>query len=260
MSFLEVLNLTLIIKLMHNYKIIIEYDGTNFVGWQRQENGISIQQLIEDSICKLSNNKKITIHGAGRTDAGVHAKGQVASFELENFINTNTIRDGLNHYLRPYPVAVLSCEKIENNFNARFSAKLRWYEYKIINRRSPLTLESNRTWCVHKSINVNKIIDESKFFLGKHDLSAFRSVNCQAKSAIKSINTLDIKQNEQEINFVISAKSFLHSQVRIMVGTLVDIGLNKISRSISEIILLKKRHLAGVTAPAHGLYLTKVDY
>ena len=244
---------------MHNYKITIEYDGSDFVGWQRQDNGLSIQQLIEESIQKLTN-KTTTIIGAGRTDAGVHAKGQVASFELENFIDTDTIRDGLNHHLRSHPVAILSTEKIDADFNARFSAKLRWYEYKVINRRAPLTLQNNRVWCVHKTININKVIEQSQFFLGKHDLSSFRSINCQSKSAIKSINSFNVKKNEQEINFIISAKSFLHSQVRIMVGTLVDIGLGKISKSISEIISLKKREYAGVTAPPHGLYLTKVEY
>ena len=244
---------------MHNYKIIVEYDGANFVGWQKQDNGLSIQQVIEEAVEKLSN-KKTTIFGAGRTDAGVHAKGQVANFVLENFIETDTIRDGLNHYLRPYPIAVLSSEKVDDDFNARFSAKLRWYEYKVINRRSPLTLEIERVWCVHKKINTNMIIKQSQYFLGKHDLSAFRSINCQSKSAIKSINSIDIKQNDNEINFIISAKSFLHSQVRIMVGTLVDIGLDKISKSIPEIILSKKREFAGVTAPAHGLYLAKVEY
>ncbi len=244
---------------MYNYKIIIEYDGTNFVGWQRQENGISIQELIEDAILKLTNNK-IIIFGAGRTDAGVHAKGQVASFELKNNFDTDTIRDGINHHLRPHAVAVLSAYKVTSDFNARFSAKLRTYEYKVINRRPPLTLENNRVWCVHKKININKIIEQSKLFLGKHDLSAFRSVNCQSKSSVKSIKTINIKKNQEEINFIISAKSFLHSQVRIMVGTLVDIGLEKISKPVSEIILLKKRDFAGVTAPAHGLYLKKVEY
>ena len=244
---------------MHNYKITIEYDGTNFVGWQRQENGISIQQLIEESIQKLVN-KTTNIFGAGRTDAGVHAKGQVASFELENELDTDTIRDGLNHHLRPYPVAVLLTEKVGNDFNARFSAKLRFYEYRVINRRPPLTLENNRVWCVHKTINIEKIIDESKNFIGKHDLSAFRSINCQSKSAIKSIRSFDIKTKKDEIFFNISAKSFLHSQVRIMIGTLIDIGLGKISKPISEIISLKKREYAGVTAPPHGLYLTKVEY
>lgn len=244
---------------MHNYKIIIEYEGTNFVGWQRQENGLSIQQLIEESIEKLVN-KKITIFGAGRTDAGVHAKGQVASFGLNDSIDTGTIRDGLNHYLRPHPVAILSTEKVDNDFNARFSAKVRFYEYRVINRRSPLTLENNRVWCVHKKIDLKKIIEQSEKFLGKHDLSAFRSINCQSKSSIKSIKSINIKTKKDEIFFTISAKSFLHSQVRIMVGTLIDIGLGKISKSISEIISLKKRDYAGVTAPPYGLYLMKVEY
>ncbi len=244
---------------MQNYKIIIEYDGSNFVGWQRQENGLSIQQLIEDSIQKLTN-KKTTIFGAGRTDSGVHAKGQVASFKLYGNIDTDTLRDGLNHHLRPHPVAVISTEKVSNDFNARFSAKLRYYEYRVINRRPPLTLENNRVWCVHKTIDLKKMTEQSKNFIGKHDLSAFRSINCQSNTVTKTIKFVNIKTDKDEILFTISAKSFLHSQVRIMVGTLVDIGLGKISKSISEIILLKKREYAGVTAPAHGLYLTKVEY
>ena len=212
-----------------------------------------------DVIEALTSNK-IIISGAGRTDAGVNANGQTASFELETNMDTDTIRDGLNHYLRPHPIAILSSEKVNSDFSARFSAKLRWYEYKVINRRSPLTLDKNRVWCVHKCINIDKLIAQSKFFIGKHDLSAFRSINCQSKTPIKSINSIDIKKNNEEIIFIISAKSFLHSQVRIMVGTLIDIGLDKISKSISEIIALKKREFAGVTAPAHGLYLTKVEY
>ncbi len=244
---------------MNNYKINIEYDGTNFVGWQRQANGISVQYLIENAIKNLTN-KEVTIFGAGRTDAGVHAKNQVANFELEEFLHTDIIRDGLNHHLRPHPIAILSAEKVKINFNARFSAKKRWYEYKIINRRAPLTINNNRAWCIHKKINIKKIIEQSKNFIGKHDLSAFRSINCQSKSAIKSIDLIDIKNIEDEIIFTICAKSFLHSQVRIMVGTLIDIGLDKISKSVSEIIFLKKREYAGITAPPFGLYLLKVDY
>ena len=244
---------------MYNYKIILEYDGTNYVGWQRQENGASIQQLVEEAIEKLSK-QKITLFGAGRTDAGVHARGQVANFELEQHFDTDTIRDGINHYLRPQPISILHAEEVDKDFNSRFSAKLRWYEYKILNRRSPITLEQNKVWCVHKKIDTEKIIKQSQQFIGKFDLSAFRSINCQSKSPIKSINSLDINFNHDEINFLISAKSFLHSQVRIMVGTLVDIGLNKIEKSISEIIQSKKREFAGVTAPPEGLYLKKIDY
>ncbi len=244
---------------MQNYKIIIEYDGSNFVGWQRQDNGISIQQLVEEAIQKLSK-QKITLFGAGRTDAGVHAKGQVANFELEKNFDCDTIRDGINHYLRPQPISILQAEKVDKDFNSRFAAKLRWYEYKIINRRSPIALDQNKVWCVHKKIDIEKIKKQSQYFIGKFDLSAFRSINCQSNSPIKSINSLDINFNNDEINFLVSAKSFLHSQVRIMVGTLVDIGLNKIEKSISEIIQSKKREYAGVTAPPEGLYLVKIDY
>ena len=244
---------------MPNYKITLEYDGTNYVGWQRQENGSSIQQLVEEAIAKLSK-QKITLFGAGRTDAGVHARGQVANFELEQNFDTDTIRDGINHYLRPQPISILHAEEVDKDFNSRFSAKLRWYEYKILNRRSPITLEQNKVWCVHKKIDAEKIIKQSQQFIGKFDLSAFRSINCQSKSPIKSINSLDINFDRDEINFLISAKSFLHSQVRIMVGTLVDIGLSKIEKSVSEIIQSKKREFAGVTAPPEGLYLLKIDY
>ena len=244
---------------MNNYKIVIEYDGSNYVGWQRQDNGLSIQQLLEEAIEKLSNYK-VSIIGAGRTDAGVHAKGQVASFKLKKKLKIKEIKDGINHYLRPHPIAVLSAEEVEDSFNARFSAKLRLYKYVVINRRAPLALDNNRAWCVHKPININKIIEQAPFFLGKHDLSSFRSINCQSKSSIKSINSIDIKKNGEIINFHISARSFLHSQVRIMVGTLIDIGLEKISKSVSEILLLKQREYAGETAPSQGLYLTEVQY
>ena len=244
---------------MPNYRIILEYDGTNYVGWQRQENGLSIQQLVEEAIEKLTK-QKIILFGAGRTDAGVHARGQVANFELQQYFDSDTIRDGINHYLRPQPISILSAEETDKDFNSRFSAKLRWYEYKIINRRSPITLEQNKVWCVHKKIDTEKLIKQSQQFIGKFDLSAFRSINCQSKSPIKSINSIDINCNKDEINFLISAKSFLHSQVRIMVGTLVEIGLNKIEKSISEIIKSKRREHAGVTAPPEGLYLIKIDY
>ena len=244
---------------MKRVALLVQYDGSHYSGWQKQKNATTVQEILEIALFKITNHTVKTF-AAGRTDAGVHAKGQTASFELEKYIDTDTIRDGLNHHLRPHPIAIISSEKVNPDFNARFSAKLRWYEYKVINRRPPLTLDKNRAWCVHKDINIDKSIEQSKFFIGKHDLSAFRSINCQSKTPVKSINSIDIKKNKEEINFVISAKSFLHSQVRIMVGTLIDIGLDKISKSVSEIIELKKRDFAGVTAPAHGLYLTKIDY
>ncbi len=244
---------------MYNYKIIVEYDGTNFVGWQQQENGKSIQAVLQDALFKLSG-EKVTIFGAGRTDAGVHAYGQVASFTINKKIETDVIRDGLNQHLRPHPISVQKAELVDSKFHARFSAIKRWYEYKIINRRPPLTIDTNRAWCVYKKINVEKIKTESSSFLGRHDLNAFRSAHCQSKNSIKTIEDIHIKHEGEKIIFNVCAKSFLHSQVRIMVGTLVDIAKGNIDKTIIDIINSKNREIAGQTAPAHGLYLKKIDY
>ena len=244
---------------MYNYKIVVEYDGTNFVGWQQQKNGQSIQAALQEALVKLSG-EKVTIYGAGRTDAGVHAFGQVGSFTINKPIETDVIRDGLNQHLRPQPIAIQKAEIVDHDFHARFSAKKRWYKYEIINRRPPLTIDANRAWCVYKNLNIQKIKNELSSFLGKHDFNAFRSSHCQSKTSIKTIDSFDIKNENKKIIFKISAKSFLHSQVRIMVGTLVDIGKGNIDRSIETIIKLKNREYAGQTAPAQGLYLTNVEY
>ena len=244
---------------MYNYKIIIEYDGTNFVGWQQQENGESIQSALQEALIKLSN-EEVTIFGAGRTDAGVHAFGQVASFSLSKKIETDVIRDGLNQHLRPKPIAIQKAELVEDDFHARFSAKKRWYEYKIINRRPPLTIDLNRAWCVYKNLDIEKMKIESSAFLGKHDLHAFRSAHCQSKNSVKTIDSVSIKNKGEEIIFEVSAKSFLHSQVRIMIGTLVDIAKGNINETLEDIINSKQREIAGQTAPAHGLYLKKIEY
>ena len=244
---------------MTNYKIILEYDGTNFIGWQHQENGESIQGAIQDALFKLTSIK-VNVFGAGRTDAGVHAYAQVASFKLEKEIETDVIRDGLNQHLRPNLISILVAETVDEEFHARFSAKKRWYQYRIINRRSPLTINANRAWCVHKKLNIEEMKIQSSFFIGKHDLSAFRSSHCQSKSSIKTIDSFDIQKDDENIIITVAAKSFLHSQVRIMVGTLVDIGKRNIYRSIEEIINSKKREFAGQTAPAKGLYLKNIEY
>ena len=244
---------------MHNYKIVIEYDGTNFVGWQQQENGQSIQSTLQEALLKLTG-ENIIIFGAGRTDAGVHAYGQVASFNLNKKIEIDVIRDGLNQHLRPQPIAVQKAELVEDDFHARFSAKKRWYEYKIINRRPPLTIDINRAWCVYKNLDIEKMKSESASFLGKHDLNAFRSAHCQSKNSIKTIDSISIRNKDEKIIFEISAKSFLHSQVRIMIGTLVDIAKGNINKTILDIINSKQREIAGQTAPAHGLYLKRIEY
>ena len=244
---------------MHNHKIFIEYDGTNFVGWQQQENGQSIQSALQEALFKLTG-EKITIFGAGRTDAGVHAYGQVASFTLNKKIETDVIRDGLNQHLRPQSIAIQKAELVEDDFHARFSAKKRWYEYKIINRRPPLTIDRNRAWCVYKNLDIEKMKIESSSFLGNHDLNAFRSAHCQSKNSVKTIDSVSIKNKGDEIIFEVSAKSFLHSQVRIMIGTLVDIAKGNINKTVLDIINSKQREVAGQTAPAHGLYLKKIEY
>ena len=244
---------------MNKFKITVEYDGSNFVGWQKQENGKSIQESIEEALLKLTG-EKVTLFGAGRTDAGVHALGQVAHFEIQKKFNIDNIRDGLNQYLRSLPISILETEQVENTFHARFSANERIYEYIITNRRAPLTLDINKSWAVYKKLNLKKMKLESKFFLGKHNLEAFRSVDCQASSPVKTINDIKISQNGNNIMIKVLAKSFLHSQVRIMVGTLVEIGKGKITKSLKEIIESKDRSQAGVTAPACGLYLLKVCY
>jgi len=244
---------------MPKFKIIIEYDGSNYVGWQKQDNGQSIQEEIEKAIFKLTG-EKISLFGAGRTDAGVHALGQVAHFNLQKNFMCDNIRDGLNQHLRPQSIAVLSAEEIQEEFHSRFSAKKRTYEYLILNRRAPLTIDKGKSWGVFKKLDLNKMIFESNFFLGKHNLNAFRSIHCQSNSAIKSINEIKILKKDKNILIRVSAKSFLHSQVRIMVGTLVEIGKGKITQSIKKIIEDKDRSKAGITAPACGLYLIKVEY
>ena len=244
---------------MTKFKIVIEYDGTNYVGWQKQKNGISIQELIENAIFKLSG-EKTSLFGAGRTDSGVHALGQVAHFELIKSFSLENIRDGLNQHLRPHTIAILEVQKVDDDFHARFSANSREYKYLIINRRAPLTIEKNKAWGIFKKLEIKKMISESQYFLGKHNLEAFRSIDCQANSSVKTIETINVIEKENNIIIEVAAKSFLHSQVRIMVGTLVEIGKGKINKSIKDILISKDRTKAGYSVPACGLYLLDIKY
>ena len=245
---------------MPKFKITVEYDGTEFVGWQRQKNGPSIQSSIEDAIKKITS-ETVNVFGAGRTDSGVHAKGQVAHFELSNKISLDNIRDGINQHLRPLPIAILDVKEVNDDFHARFSAKLRTYEYLIINRRAPLTFNKNLAWGVFKKLNIDEMKEAASIFVGKHDFNAFRSIDCQSSSSIKTIQRCSIETNDQHLILNVSAKSFLHSQVRIMLGTLVEVGKGKFNSSdVKDIIKSRDRSKAGATAPAQGLYLLKVEY
>ena len=245
---------------MAKYRITIEYDGTDFVGWQKQENGPSIQSSVEDAIKKITS-ETVNVFGAGRTDSGVHAKGQVAHFEISKELAIDNIRDGINQCLRPLPIAILNAEKVVDDFHARFSAKQRIYQYSIINRRPPLTFQRQLAWVIYKKLDIEKIKEAAPFFESKHDFNAFRSIDCQSSSSIKTIDHCSVTNDQESITIQVAAKSFLHSQVRIMTGTLVNVGEGKIQPSdIKQIIEIKDRDKAGVTAPAHGLYLKEVIY
>ena len=247
------------------YKITIEYDGTNILGWQRQIDGPSVQEYLENAVSLLQNNSKeiVQIQGAGRTDAGVHALAQVAHFDLERDIECWKLRDAINFHLREQnaPVVVLHVEEAPQEFNARFSAQGRGYIYKILNRRAPSILEQNRVWWVPVELDVEKMRQGAKYLLGNHDFSSFRAAACQAKSPIKTLDKIDISQQGEEIIFEVEARSFLHHQVRNIVGTLKMVGDGHLQPDdIKKILDAKDRKAAGPTAPACGLYLSKVWY
>ncbi|MDG7056266.1 MAG: tRNA pseudouridine(38-40) synthase TruA [Wolbachia endosymbiont of Meromenopon meropis] len=243
------------------YKITIEYNGSNFHGWQKQRHSTnSIQEIIENAIANFSG-EKISLHCGGRTDAGVHALGQVAHFDMNKKFDSYKIRNAINYHLKSVPIVVLNAEIVDNKFHARFSAKKRHYEYRIINRYAPLALEAGYVWQVFNPLEINIMCKAAEYLLGKHDLSSFRSRECQAVSPIRTIDNIEIKQNGSHIYINISAISFLHNQVRIIVGTLVEFGKKKINpKEMLNILKQRKRSHAGITAPSCGLYLLKIDY
>ena len=249
---------------MARYKINIEYEGTNLVGWQRQKNGISVQEILENALFKLTGEKKI-IQGAGRTDAGVHALNQVAHFDLDKKIKTDAIRDGLNFHIKNLykknRISILKCKKEKKIFNARFDAKERTYLYKILDRKSPPALQNKKVWHIKKKLDKKLMNEAAKVLEGKHDFTSFRSTECQAKSPIKTINSIIIIRKSSEIEILIKAKSFMHSQVRIMTGTLVMVGKGKwTKKDVKNALETKKREVAGQTAPAWGLFLYSIKY
>ena len=244
------------------YKIVIEYDGTDLLGWQKQLDGPSVQEYLEKAIYGFLQ-QTTEVYGAGRTDAGVHALAQVAHFDLESPVDEFRIREAMNAHLRTMeaPVSILDVEAVSDDFNARFSAKGRSYIYRITNRRAPLVLDKNRSWWVYVPLDVEKMREGAKFLLGNHDFSSFRAAKCQAKSPIKTLDKIDIEQNGENITFYVEARSFLHHQVRNMVGTLKMVGDGHLKpEDIKNILESKDRTKAGPTAPAQGLYLSKIMY
>jgi len=243
---------------MTRYKINLEYDGTNLIGWQENRQGSSVQSLLQDAIFKFCG-EHVTVFAAGRTDAGVHAINMVAHFDLEKEQDAETVKKALNFYLVEEPVSVLGCEKVSDNFHARFSCVKRHYKYVVINRPAPVVLQKNRVWWVPQKLDIEKMKTTAQKLVGKHDFTSFRSVQCQSKSPIKTLDECKITQNGDEIILEFSARSFLHHQVRNMVGTLVEIGIGK-DLDIDKIFAAKNRSSAGVNAPASGLFFVRADY
>ena len=243
------------------YKVTIEYDGVPFVGWQKQKNGLAVQECIEKAVFSLSQ-EKATVFGAGRTDAGVHAVGQVAHFDLLNKdFKEDIITNALNHYLRPHPISIRKTEIVIENFHSRFDAIERKYLYRVINRKTPLTIKKGRAWWVIKKLNIDRMKECIPFIIGKHDFSTFRSSHCQSDSPVKTINDLKITQTENDIYFGICARSFLHHQVRSIVGSLKMVGEGTWTpNDFQNALESKNRARCGALAPSDGLYFMEVKY
>ena len=240
--------------------IRLEYDGSDYVGWQKQSNGKSIQECVEEAASKLFG-EKVVIYGSGRTDAGVHALGQIAHFDVIKELENYKIRDGLNYYLKPEKISILMAEQVKNDFHSRFSATQRSYLYKISNRRSPLTFELYQKWHIPSVLNIDKMILASKCLIGTHDFSTFRGANCQSKSPIKKLDEIIIEQKNYDIEIKVIARSFLYKQVRSIVGSLKLVGVGKWDVSdMKKALEFCDRKKVGFVAPAHGLYLYDIKF
>jgi len=245
---------------MPRYAITIEYDGTPFAGWQSQSNGRGIQDAIQDAIAAFSGDRP-TIRGAGRTDAGVHATGQVAHFDLGRAWDTFRICEAVNAHLRPEPVSVLSCEEVPDGFDARFSATARHYRYVILNRRAPPAIRRDRVWWVMRPLDADGMHRAAQTLVGHHDFTTFRASACQSASPVKTLDRLDVTRRDEDVIVEASARSFLHNQVRSLVGTLKLVGEGKWSvDDCRKALAARDRKACGTVAPAAGLYLASVDY
>jgi tRNA pseudouridine38-40 synthase len=245
---------------MPRYKLTIEYDGTPFVGWQVQDNGVSVQGVLTAAVAAFCG-ERVHVQGAGRTDAGVHALGQVAHLDLAKAWDADTVRDAINAQLRPHPVAVLAAEPAADDFDARFSALNRHYVYRIVNRRADLTLEAGRAWRAPRPLDTAAMQAAARRLLGRHDFTTFRAAECQAKSPVKTLDWLDVERHGDELRIHASARSFLHHQVRSMVGSLVQVGDGRWSADdLARALAARDRKSCGPVAPPDGLYLVRVDY
>jgi tRNA pseudouridine38-40 synthase len=245
---------------MPRYKLTVEYDGRPFAGWQIQADQLTVQGLLTSAVEALSGDKTL-VQGAGRTDAGVHARAQIAHVDLTKEWDTDTIRDALNAHLRPHPIAILAAERAADDFNARTSAIRRHYLYRIINRRADLTLEAGRAWRVPRPLDAATMHAAAQCLVGKHDFTTFRSTECQAKSPVKTLDILKVERSGKDVYVTAVARSFLHNQVRSMVGSLVLVGEGKWAPDdLAKVLDARDRTACGAVAPPDGLYLMKVEY
>ena len=243
---------------MTRYRVNLEYDGTDLIGWQENRQGPSVQSLLKDAIERFCGARPDVV-AAGRTDAGVHAVSMTAHFDLDIDTDANTVMRAVNFYLTNLPISILNCSAVSQDFNARFSCTSRHYKYIVLNRRSAPVLDKNRVWWVPRPLDINAMRIAAKKLIGNHDFTSFRASECQAKSPIKTLDRCDITVSGDKIIFEFSARSFLHHMVRNLVGTLVEIGLGK-PYDIDSVFAACNRSAAGPTAPASGLYFICADY
>ena len=246
---------------MPRYRLLIEYDGTPFSGWQVQDNAtMTVQGALERAAAAICG-VPVRVHGAGRTDAGVHALGQVAHCDVPKILVPGRFRDGMNAHLRPHPIGVLAADVVPDDFEARFSATRRHYVYRIVNRRANLAVEAGRVWRVPQPLDAAAMTEAATRLLGRHDFTTFRDTECQAKSPIRTLDQLDVVRHGEAITITTSARSFLHSQVRSMVGSLVWVGNGRwTADDLAAALAATDRSACGIVAPPDGLYLAKVDY
>ena len=245
---------------MPRFKLTIEYDGTPFVGWQVQDNGPTVQGVLTEAVAAFAG-ERVAVSGAGRTDAGVHAFGQVAHIDLAREWGGATVRDAINAHLRPHPIAVLAAEEVAATFDARFSATKRHYLYRIVNRRADLALDLNRAWRIARPLDAAAMHDAAQWLIGRHDFTTFRAAECQAKSPVKTLDVLAVAREREDVRITAAARSFLHHQVRSMVGSLVHVGEGKwTADDLAAALAARDRTACGQVAPPQGLYLVRVDY
>lgn len=245
---------------MPRYLLVLEFDGGPFVGWQRQENGLSVQGALEEAVFRFCG-ERVTAHSAGRTDAGVHALAMPAHIDIEKETDADTIREAINYHLKPAPIAALTAARAADDFHARFSAVRRHYRYRIVNRRAPLTLDAGKAWRLAPPLDADAMNEAAQALIGKHDFTTFRASTCQADTPVKTLSSISVARRDEEILIETSARSFLHHQVRSMVGSLVEVGIGRWSvADFADAFGARDRRRCGQVAPAEGLYFVRADY